>query len=91
MSVLRSRSRIYGGISAEERAIARRQRFINAGKTVFGKLGFQAAGVKDVCIAAELTERYYYEAFGSMPKLFEAVYLEALDDLRQVLEDAALR
>jgi AcrR family transcriptional regulator len=91
MTVLRSRRRIYGGISAEERASARKQRFIDAGKTVFGKLGFQAAGVRDVCTEAGLTERYYYEAFGSMPKLFEAVYLEALDDLRQVLEEAALR
>jgi AcrR family transcriptional regulator len=91
MIVLRSRRRIYGGISAEEREIARKQRFIDAGKTVFGKLGFQAAGVRDVCTEAGLTERYYYEAFGSMPKLFEAVYLEALDDLRQVLEETALR
>jgi AcrR family transcriptional regulator len=91
MTVLHSRRRIYGGISAEQRAIARKQRFVDAGKTVFGKLGFQAAGVRDVCTEAGLTERYYYEAFGSMPKLFEAVYLEALDDLRQVLEEAALR
>jgi AcrR family transcriptional regulator len=91
MTGLRSRRRIYGGISADERAIARKQRFIDAGKTVFGKLGFQAAGVKDVCTEAGLTERYYYEAFGSMPKLFEAVYLEALDGLRHVLEEAALR
>jgi AcrR family transcriptional regulator len=91
MTGLRSRRRIYGGISAEERAVARKQRFVDAGKTVFGKLGFQAAGVKDVCIEAGLTERYYYEAFGSMPKLFEAVYLKALDDLRQALEEAALR
>jgi AcrR family transcriptional regulator len=91
MTGLRSRPRIYGGISAEERVIARKQRFIDAGKMVFGKLGYQAAGVRDVCTEAGLTERYYYEAFGSMPKLFEAVYLEALDDLRQVLEEAALR
>jgi AcrR family transcriptional regulator len=91
MTGLRSRPRIYGGISAEERVIARKQRFIDAGKTVFGKLGYQASGVRDVCTEAGLTERYYYEAFGSMPKLFEAVYLEALDDLRQVLEEAALR
>ena len=88
---LRSRNRTYGGMSTPERAAARKQQFLAAGKTVFGKLGFQAASVKDVCAAAGLTERYYYEAFGSLRKLFEAVYLQALDRLRQVLEEAASR
>src|SRR5271167_3207736 len=91
MTEARSHSRAYRGISAQERINARRQQFLDAGKTVFGTLGFQAANVKDVCAAAGLTERYYYEAFGSLPKLFEAVYLQALDRLRLVLEDAASR
>ena len=86
-----SHTRVYRGMSAQERAVVRKQQFLVAGKTVFGRLGFQAANVKDVCAAAGLTERYYYEAFGSLPKLFEAVYLQALDQLRQVLEEAASR
>jgi AcrR family transcriptional regulator len=89
MTEARSHSRAYRGISAQERVNARRQQFLDAGKTVFGTLGFQAANVKDICAAAGLTERYYYEAFGSLPKLFEAVYLQALDRLRLVLEEAA--
>ncbi len=89
MTDAKSRSRAYRGISAQERIDARKQQFLDAGKTVFGTLGFQAASVKDVCAAAGLTERYYYEAFGSLPKLFEAVYLQAVDRLRQVLDEAA--
>jgi AcrR family transcriptional regulator len=91
MNQARSNSRAYRGVSAQERANVRKQQFLDAGKTVFGTLGFQAANVKDVCAAAGLTERYYYEAFGSLPKLFEGVYLQALDRLRQVLEGAASR
>jgi AcrR family transcriptional regulator len=91
MTEARSRSRAYRGVSAQERINARKQQFLDAGKTVFGTLGFQAANVKDVCAAAGLTERYYYEAFGSLPKLFEAVYLQALDRLGQVLEESASR
>jgi AcrR family transcriptional regulator len=89
MTEAKSRSRAYRGIGAQERANARKQQFMDAGKAVFGTLGLQAASVKDVCAAAGLTERYYYEAFGSLPKLFEAVYLQALDRLRDVLEEAA--
>jgi AcrR family transcriptional regulator len=89
MTEARSPSRTYKGMSAQERADARKQQFLDAGKTVFGRLGFQGANVKDVCAAAGLTERYYYEAFGSLPKLFEAVYLQALARLRQALEEAA--
>jgi AcrR family transcriptional regulator len=88
-TALRPRSRTYKGMSLEERANSRKQRFLIAGKAVFGELGFQGANVKDVCAAAGLTERYYYEAFGSLQKLFEAVYLEALDRLWQVFDDAA--
>ena len=88
-TALPPRSRTYKGVSLEERANSRKQRFLVAGKAVFGDLGFQGANVKDVCAAAGLTERYYYEAFGSLQKLFEAVYLEALDRLRQVFDDAA--
>ena len=91
MADSKSHRRAYRGVSAQERADARKQQFLDAGKTVFGTLGVQAANVKDVCAAAGLTERYYYEAFGSLPKLFEAVYLQALDRLRQILEEAAAR
>jgi AcrR family transcriptional regulator len=91
MAETRSNRRVYRGISAQERTDARRQQFLDAGKTVFGTLGIQAANVKDICAAAGLTERYYYEAFGSLSKLFEAVYLQAVDRLRQVLDEAASR
>jgi AcrR family transcriptional regulator len=91
MTEAKTRNRAYRGIAAQERKKGRKRQFLDAGKTVFGTLGFQAASVKDVCAAAGLTERYYYEAFGSLPKLFEAVYLQALDRLRQVLEEAASR
>ena len=85
----RSLPRSYLGKNTDERMALRRDKFLDAGKVAFGNLGFQSTKISDVCAAAGLTERYYYEAFGSLTKLFEAVYLRELEVLRQALDKAA--
>ena len=49
--------RAYGGLAPEDRAAARRARFIEAGIELFGTQGFRAATVRGVCAAAGLTDR----------------------------------
>ncbi len=74
--------RRYAGKSLEQRRAARRSSLIAAGKAVFGAKGFHAATVRDVCTAAQLTERYFYESFESREALFAAVYDDLIDQVR---------
>lgn len=73
--------RTYGGQTAEDRAAARRARFIEAGVEVFGTVGLRGATVRGLCAAAGLTDRYFYESFGDLPALLQAVHAQLMDDL----------
>ena len=78
-----ARTRHYGGHSAEERRLARRERLIEAAIRVYGEVGYRNATVKAVCEAAELTERYFYESFASS----EALLIAAFDTVSHRLID----
>src|SRR5262245_62037730 len=86
--VATARKRQYGGHSAEERRLARRERLIEAAIRVYGKVGYRTATVKAVCEAAELTERYFYESFASSEALliaaFETVSYRLIDCLDRI-------
>jgi AcrR family transcriptional regulator len=73
--------RTYGGVSAAERVAGRRARLLDAGLQLFGTQGFGATGVKDVCRAAGLTDRYFYESFRDSRELFLAVFDRLTDEL----------
>ena len=66
--------RRYGGVLPEERQRQRREKLIEGAIEVFGVKGFHASTVREVCVAAHLTERYFYESFKSMRELFLAVH-----------------
>lgn len=66
--------RRYGGVLPEERQRQRRDKLIEGGIEVFGTKGFHGTTVREVCLAAHLTERYFYESFKSLSALFIAVY-----------------
>lgn len=76
------RKRRYRGASAEQRRAERRRQLLAAGIAVFGDVGFQTATIKQLCAAAGLTERYFYESFPNREALFEAVYDAKLDELK---------
>ena len=69
-----TRTRQYGGHSAEERQLARQERLIEAAIRVYGEVGYRNATVKAVCEAAELTERYFYESFANSEALLIAAF-----------------
>ncbi len=77
----RQNKRRYGGVLPEERQRVRRARLIEGGLDVFGTKGFHGATVREVCVAAHLTERYFYESFKTLPQLFLAVYAELAEQL----------
>lgn len=79
--------RRYGGVLPEERQRQRRDKLIEGGLEVFGTKGYHASTVREVCMAAHLTERYFYESFKGLPELFIALY----GHLRQQLMAHTLR
>lgn len=58
-----SRARTYGGASAEERRTRRRSALLDATLDVIGAKGVNGLGVKAICTAAGLNDRYFYEQF----------------------------
>lgn len=70
----KSTPRTYAGLSEAERTVERRERFLEAGLQVFGTVGIKGATVRNLCKAAGLTERYFYESFADTDALFCAVY-----------------
>lgn len=83
-------SRSYGGLTADERVALRRAKLLDAGLEQFGTRGFDATGVRDVCRAAGLTDRYFYESFAGSRELFVAVFDRATESLFTAVADAVL-
>ncbi|MFI6365372.1 TetR/AcrR family transcriptional regulator [Nocardia sp. NPDC050630] len=81
MTMQRRPVRTYGGIGAEDRVAARRSKLLEAGLELFGTRGYSATGVKDLCRAAGLTDRYFYESFAGTKELFAAVFDHVIDEL----------
>ena len=82
--------RNYRGKSSEHRRAERRAQFIKTACGVFSEVGFHSATVKQLCVAAELTERYFYESFKTREDLFAACYDLKLDALLQNIVAALL-
>jgi AcrR family transcriptional regulator len=75
--------RRYRGASLEQRQGDRRARLIEAGLSVIGTQGYNAATVRAVCAEAGLTERYFYESFENREALLTAVYEQCIEQLTQ--------
>ncbi|HEX5713628.1 MAG TPA: TetR/AcrR family transcriptional regulator [Solirubrobacterales bacterium] len=80
--------RTYGGLSADERVAARRLRLLDAALELYGTHGYAGTGVKDVCRAAGLTDRYFYESFRNSEELFTAAFDRATEQLLQLVAEA---
>ncbi len=83
-----SGGRRFRGQSPEERREHRREQLLDAGRRTFGAHGFHAVGVRDICAAAGLTERYFYESFANREALFVAVYEHAVERVRSAVSAA---
>src|SRR5262245_24097637 len=85
------KSRKFRGRTSEERKDERRGRFIEAGLETFGREGFHATGVREICAQAGLTERYFYESFPNREALFLAVYEHSVTTIRTATRAAIAR
>ena len=85
-------TRVYAGLSAEQRADRRREQLLEAGLDVFAERGWAGSTVQDVCRAAGLSPRYFYELVDSREALFLAVTARIAEHVagvvRQALVDA---
>lgn len=94
-------TRRWNGQTREERIADRRLRFIEAATSIYGRQGFHGTGVRTICQAAGLTERYFYESFENSEALLLAVFehvtqsmvdrVRSADDPTKAPEDRAGR
>ncbi|UJA20272.1 TetR/AcrR family transcriptional regulator [Thermoleophilia bacterium SCSIO 60948] len=77
--------RLYGGRTAGERRSLRHDQLVEAGLRVFAAEGWAGSTVLDVCRAAGLSQRYFYEAFEDREALFEAVVHGIEDEVRATI------
>lgn len=62
--------RVYAGLRLQERVSQRRRQLLDAALEVFGTAGWAGSTVQDVCSAAGLSTRYFYEVVDSREDLF---------------------
>ncbi|MFC6879385.1 MULTISPECIES: TetR/AcrR family transcriptional regulator [Actinomadura] len=88
---MRSRTRMYGGRSAEERRAERRRRLLGAALEIWGEQGWAAVTMRGVCARAQLTDRYFYENFADRDALLVAAWDQLRDETVALLLDAIER
>ncbi|PPJ30104.1 TetR/AcrR family transcriptional regulator [Nocardia nova] len=74
--------RKYQGLMPDERRVQRRAAILDAALEVFGTSGYANSSVKQICRAARLTERYFYESFTDRESCLAALYSETVDGVR---------
>ena len=83
--------RTYGGESADDRLTRRRRQLLDAGLELFETAGCRATTVRQLCRAAKVSDRYFYEQFDSTEDLLLVVYDECtrgLEEARVVVRGA---
>lgn len=80
--------RRYAGRDPATRRAARREKLMAAGLDLFATQGYTRVSVKQVCDAARLTQRYFYESFVDREDLLLAVYDSVVADTRATVDGA---
>ncbi|WP_026919331.1 TetR/AcrR family transcriptional regulator [Gordonia shandongensis] len=78
--------RRYAGIALEQRTQLRRAALLASALENFGTAGYAATSVKQICLTAELTERYFYQSFADREDALAALY----DDLSTAMREATV-
>ncbi|WP_431957554.1 TetR/AcrR family transcriptional regulator [Nocardia lijiangensis] len=66
--------RQYGGRAVAERKAERRLRFLEAATRIFAERGYTECSLADVCAAAGLSKRQFYEEFEAREDVLAAAY-----------------
>jgi AcrR family transcriptional regulator len=81
--------RVWGGLTARERDDRRRAQLLAAGLELFAAKGWTKVTVLDVCRAAKLSQRYFYEQFVSREALFLALVDHIALEVEQIVREEA--
>ena len=81
--------RKWGGKTTDERRAKRRRQLMDAAIRTYGEKGFRNSSVKAVCVAAGLTERYFYEWFENSEDLLQQCFERVTGELVAEIRDAA--
>lgn len=80
--------RQYGGRAVTERKAERCRRFLDAATRIFAERGYANCSLADVCAAASLSKRQFYEEFQTREDVLVAAYDRIQDDAAAVLVTA---
>ncbi len=72
--------RRYGGRTVVARKAERRQRFLEAATRIFAERGYPTCSLAEVCAAAGLSKRQFYEEFETREDVLIAAYDRIQDD-----------
>lgn len=78
-------ARNYGGRPVSERKAERRRRFVDAALEVFADKTFAQSSVADVCRAANLSRRQFYEEFSGREDVLLVLYDQVQDQAMQAI------
>ncbi|GAB2677942.1 TetR/AcrR family transcriptional regulator [Nocardia goodfellowii] len=82
--------RQYGGRAVTERKAERRLRFLDAATRIFAERGYTDCSLADVCAAAALSKRQFYEEFQTREDVLVAAY-DRIQDEAAAAVSAAVR
>lgn len=77
--------RVYGGMTAAERANARKSQLLDAALELISNDGVERLTINGLCAAAGLNERYFYESFKDRQEVLVAVFDRVNDEVMQAL------
>jgi AcrR family transcriptional regulator len=80
--------RVYRGQSAVERQEDRRQRLIEAGLDLFARQGYLATSIEEICAAAAISTRNFYEQVDGREGLLVLLHDIAMRRAQQAVLDA---
>ena len=83
--------RVYGGVAAEQRALERRERLLEAALELFARQGYQNTPIEQLCAEARVTTRNFYEAFPGRESLLLALYERLIGDAQAAVREALQR
>ncbi|RJO79456.1 TetR/AcrR family transcriptional regulator [Nocardia panacis] len=83
--------RQYGGRAVVERKAERRLRFLAAATRIFAERGYAACSLADVCAAAGLSKRQFYEEFRTREDVLVAAYDRVQDEAVAAIYTALTR
>ena len=76
--------RTYAGQTGAERVAQRREALVQAAFALVAKDGWAQLRIERICQVAGLNKRYFYESFGDLDAVIEAVMNDLADDLIKV-------